>query len=137
MKWKYTRKNLIINMIVIHSIDTDKTKPMCIETGLRTLNGWRLMLTKQNQWFSEMVKVWTNWSSESFCYFGLLLIAMSNFMLRKTVVIRFLCIKAHLSLNRKCCNIRFIFTTLLSLFDTYVGSIAMVMKTRAFILPRK
>lgn len=31
---------LIINMIVIHSIETDKTKPMCIETGLRTLNGW-------------------------------------------------------------------------------------------------
>lgn len=27
-------------MIVIHSIETDKTKPMCIETGLRTLNGW-------------------------------------------------------------------------------------------------
>lgn len=94
------------------TVNVNKTKIMVFRNGgiLRT----------EDVWFykCEQIEV-----VNSFCYLGLLLNYNGKFhVTQKQLSLQ--CMKALFALKRKCCNMSLNFTTLLSLFDTYVGSIA-------------
>lgn len=90
------------------TVTVNKTKIMVFRNGgiLRT----------EDVWFykCEQIEV-----VNSFCYLGLLL----NYnVTQKQLSLQ--CMMALFALKRKCCYMSLNFTTLLSLFDTYVGTIA-------------
>lgn len=78
------------------------------------------ILRTEDVWFykCEQIEV-----VNSFCYLGLLLNYNGKFhVTQKQLSLQ--CMKALFALKRKCCNMTLNFNSLLSLFDTYVGSIA-------------
>ena len=94
------------------SVNVGKTKVLVFRN--------RGSLQSDDVWFYDNVQIEI---VEQFCYLGLLLNFNGKFhVTQKHLSLQ--CKKALFALKRKCTNMSLNFTTLLSLFDTYVGSIA-------------